>query len=150
MAMDLDSTNLKLICCIQVAQDNYIQAACHIPQGKWSASRPPIRVQGTPLHWDCCAESYIRHSTSTRFWWCHRSDDVWLIGCMWQCWLSLYLETGNIIWWGWKRCQVVHFLPLWSNAVCPVVGNLLIHLTDAVWSTKRFSPRDNTFCIICS
>jgi len=31
------STNLKHICCIQVAQENCVQAPWHMPQGEWSA-----------------------------------------------------------------------------------------------------------------
>jgi len=31
--------------------------------------------------------------------------------------------------------------------VCPVVENPLIHVNDAVWSTARFNPRNNTFLL---
>jgi len=73
----------------------------------------------TPLR--RCAERPIRQSTRTRHGWCCRSDDARIIGCIWLCWSRhSTFETENIVRWkhGWICCQVVHFLHMWSNAVC--------------------------------
>jgi len=132
-----------------------LSIVCHILQGEWSASRPPVHVQCLTLHWDCCVQSPIRHSSSTRLWWCRRSDETRLID--WQLTL-LIMSNGSHPTSVVERCVTCRLCgrtlcdlsSLWSNTVGPVVENPLIYVNDAVGSTARFSPQINNFCIICS